>query len=153
MTSSRISYAPCLPLHLSMSPLLAGVKPSILSSPVPSKDGIPPTSSPRKLSSSPIYGAARPRRKAARRMLFQADKPPPSTPQSTIPPKQILKLLKLLEEMEDDITGEVHRVKDCIREARVLIKEYKEERRSRDKHFKEICAKERKETKGMDDGF
>ncbi|KAI0758327.1 hypothetical protein BC629DRAFT_1552042 [Irpex lacteus] len=84
------------------------------------------------------------------------EKPLPSVPSvavTGIPPRQIISLLDLLERMDNDMVKEVQRVRESIKEARSEIAEYRSERDARDGEMLKRRARERRETKGVDDEF
>lgn len=84
------------------------------------------------------------------------EKPLPSVPSvavTGIPPRQIISLLDLLERMDNDMVKEVQRVRESIKEARLEIAEYRSERDARDGEMLKRRARERRETKGVDDEF
>ncbi|PCH43714.1 hypothetical protein WOLCODRAFT_138527 [Wolfiporia cocos MD-104 SS10] len=138
MSFSRASCVPQLPLHLSLSPLLAGVASDVLSTDIPDILA-PATAAPPKVTGSSAYLSARQK--------------PSSTARVTIPPREVIRLLNLLEGVEDDVACEVQRVKDSISEARELVREFKEERRVREQQFMERREREQKETKWIGDDF
>lgn len=55
--------------------------------------------------------------------------------------------------MDDDIHKEVQRVRESIREARADIADYKTQRHVQDRAVLKRKARERRETKGVDDDF
>ncbi|KAI0087935.1 hypothetical protein BDY19DRAFT_199872 [Irpex rosettiformis] len=84
------------------------------------------------------------------------EKPLPSVPSvavTGIPPRQIISLLDLLERMDNDMVKEVQRVRESIKEAWSEIAEYRHERNARDVEMKKRRARERRDTKGVDDEF
>ena len=84
------------------------------------------------------------------------EKPLPSAPSvvvTRIPPRDIISLLDLLERMDNDMMKEVQRVRESIREAWTEIAEYRQERDARDVEMARRRARERRETKDVDDEF
>lgn len=77
----------------------------------------------------------------------------PAAPPLHIPPRQIISLLDLLERMDNDVMKEVQRVRESIKEARTEIAGYRHERDARGLEVTRRKARERRETKGLDDEF
>lgn len=79
----------------------------------------------------------------------------PFAPESEelIPSKQILSVLELLERMDEDVIKEVHRVRQSLREAFTMVREYVEAENTRKVQQKERRDRETKDTKGVDDDF
>ena len=75
---------------------------------------------------------------------------PPVPP---IPPKQIISLLNLLDRMDDDTAKDVQRVRESIKEARSSVAQAREELAMEEDQLSERRAKEKRETKGVDDDF
>ncbi|GBE81268.1 hypothetical protein SCP_0309950 [Sparassis crispa] len=136
-----------IPLYIPQSPLLSGVSADTFAS----GTFLGGSSTLRSPSYPPL--SRRPKYACAYGYRYGYDKPLPSTPSPTIPPKDIIRLLDVLEQMDNDIAGEVQRVKDHIREARALVGEFKAERRARSERVQERRDKQRQETKGVDDDF
>lgn len=67
--------------------------------------------------------------------------------------KQIISLLNLLDKLDTDMTAEVQRIKENIKETRDLIKEYKKERRDRRRSMKEKMATQVRQTLAADSDF
>lgn len=146
MVVSRISYAPQLPMNISLSPLLTGLAYETPSSPSPLTLKCPEIGSPH-LSPKP------PKQRVAGLAIQPQEKPLPSTPPRTpvltsaqtasstslstsvhgsaILPSHIIRLLNVLEAMEDDVASEVRRVSASIRDARRLVHQYREVRMRR----------------------
>jgi hypothetical protein len=80
-------------------------------------------------------------------------KPLPALPSMHIAPRQIISVLDLLERMDNDMGKEVQRVRESIKEARTEIAEYRHERAVRQGDLQRRRARERRETKGVDDEF
>ena len=55
--------------------------------------------------------------------------------------------------MDNDVFKEVQRVRESIKEARAEIAEYKIVRDTQDQQVRKRRARERRETKGVDDDF
>ena len=79
------------------------------------------------------------------------DKKLPPVP--LIPPKQIIALLELLERMDDDVSKEVHRVRESVKEAYEMIGEYVRARDARMNQLEARKDKQKRETKGVGDEF
>ncbi|KAI0930367.1 hypothetical protein AcW1_009081 [Taiwanofungus camphoratus] len=149
MKPSRVSYAPQIPLLFSLSPLLSGVTSDVLPCALSTTRVIPPL----RVSS---FASSRSQIPIPRCIVTPPDaddKPLPPLPLPHIPPTQIIRVLDLLEQMDDDITDEVHRVKGSIREARALVREVKEERREHQKQFRLRYDKEQQETGRVEGEF
>ncbi|KZT11091.1 uncharacterized protein LAESUDRAFT_721514 [Laetiporus sulphureus 93-53] len=146
MVVSRISYAPQLPMNISLSPLLTGLEHEAPSSPSPLTLKCPEIGSPHlspKLPKQRIAGLAnQPQEKPlpsapARTPALTPAQAPSRTPLSAsahgsdILPSHIIRLLNVLEAMEDDVASEVRRVGASIRDARRLVQQYREERMRR----------------------
>lgn len=145
MVSSRLSRAPCLPLDLSLSPFLESVSPTIVLTPC--MDDAPATSH-----SSQSKNKRQHKRKGTCPPRLPA-KPLPALPSSPIPPHQIIALLNLLEDMDKDVAHEVKRVKESIKEARLLLGDYREERRARSEQHKAREVPEAMGTGGVEVDF
>ncbi|OBZ68130.1 hypothetical protein A0H81_11905 [Grifola frondosa] len=85
--------------------------------------------------------------------LHARHKPLPTTPPAAVSSRQVISLLNLLERMDDDVASEVQRVKDAIKEAGLMIEECREAQAARREVLLERQARERGETKGVDDDF
>lgn len=70
-----------------------------------------------------------------------------------IPSKQILSVLELLERMDEDVIKEVRRVRESLKEAFALVREYADAEKSRKAQVKERKDRQLKDTKGVDDEF
>ncbi|KAI0081872.1 hypothetical protein K474DRAFT_1768110 [Panus rudis PR-1116 ss-1] len=70
-----------------------------------------------------------------------------------IPPKEIISLLELLDEMDDDVAKEVQRVRDSIKETHELIRQLAQAEKVRVDRLKKRHDKQRRETKAIDDDF
>ena len=92
---------------------------------------------------SPQPGRRSPTRK-------RSQHPPLSPP---IPPKQIISLLNLLDRMDDDITRDVQRLRESIKETHLEIAEAHKEIQQEERQLARHRAKEQRETKGIDDDF
>ncbi|KAH9949617.1 hypothetical protein B0H21DRAFT_727654 [Amylocystis lapponica] len=141
------SYAPRLPPRLPFSPLIPGVDRSDSSSTLASGDSF--------LSSSSLSFVLV---KACRLPIPDGHhnhnlNNPPLSPSATIPPKQIIQLLDLLERMDGDIAAEVQRVQHGIREAWTLIHDHKQGQETRNSRGEARRGREKRETKGVDDEF
>ncbi|KAK7692680.1 hypothetical protein QCA50_004313 [Cerrena zonata] len=79
------------------------------------------------------------------------DKSLPPIPR--IPSKQIISLLELLERMDDDVSKEVHRVQESVKEAYEMIQEYVQARDARMNRLETRRIKQKSETKGVGDEF
>lgn len=79
------------------------------------------------------------------------DKRPPPIP--SIPAKQIISLLELLERMDDDVSKEVHRVKESVKEAYEMIEEYVQARDTRMGRLEAKKDRQTRETKTVGDDF
>ncbi|KAF7793788.1 hypothetical protein EIP86_004909 [Pleurotus ostreatoroseus] len=107
-----------------------------------------PARSPRSPTSTRSCPSGHPVRRRQRQ-----DKPLPAVPPPLIPPKQIIALLNLLERTDDDITKDVHRVREAIREVRGDIAVMRAEQQAEASRRAERRAQEKRETKGVDDDF
>ncbi|KAI0829668.1 hypothetical protein BC628DRAFT_1512381 [Trametes gibbosa] len=160
MPSITRTRAPLLPVAISQSPLLSGALPDdlfyALAKPLPtitialydpsstglgadrppaSKDiqwQTPPTASPSSSNSSLSL---------------------PVTPPTPIPPKEVIALLNLLESMDNDVNMEVQRVRLGIQEARSLVRECREDSKTRAREVQKRRDREQRDTKGTDDDF
>ncbi len=155
MASSGFSMS-LLQFQLPQSPLLSDDFFSTLSaqgicSPLPTFSFASPTNS-VKSPRSPKVTVTRPYRlgNSARR---RQDKPLPVVPPQVIPPKHIIALLNLLDQMDDDITKDVHRVREAIRDVRGDIAEVRAQKQAEAGRLAERRATEKRETKGVDDDF
>ncbi|KAH9935397.1 uncharacterized protein B0H18DRAFT_975671 [Fomitopsis serialis] len=151
--SIRISYAPRLPLELSFSPLLAGavMVPPRSSYKLPRLEyKISSRSSPRQ----PLASSSAVETTPTSRVSSARSKPLPAIPKTSTPSHSpVVNLLDLLDRMDNDISCEVQRVRENIRETRALVKQVKSEQRLRSSEFLERREKESKETKSVHDEF
>ncbi|KAH9831221.1 uncharacterized protein C8Q71DRAFT_850923 [Rhodofomes roseus] len=152
MAPFRVSYVPQLPWELSFSPLLAGGAPPSTSPRLPLSPRIDSAQSSPRL---PLVSSTSIERTPTRSRLKRSKLLPSPTPKPTARPSRspILNLIKLLERMDDDISCEVQRVRESIRETRALVKEVKSEQRLRSSEFLAQRDKEDRETKGINDEF
>ncbi|KAI0645394.1 HET-domain-containing protein [Trametes meyenii] len=157
MPSSR-TRAPLLPVAISQSPLLSGTLSddlfSALAKPLPTIT-IGPYGP-----STPLRGDRPPTNKNALWPVFtptssssSSSSSLPITPTTPISPKDVISLLNLLESMDNDVATEVQRVRLGIQEARALVRECREESKTRTSAMQKRREKERTETKGTDDDF
>ncbi|KDQ57573.1 hypothetical protein JAAARDRAFT_193877 [Jaapia argillacea MUCL 33604] len=147
------SAPPQLPPHLSHSPLL---------SPTHSDDVLAAFA---KHFSSPILSFATPKQnlhtklpkpRSAPQPTLRKEEPRPSFPTSNLSPppsKQVIALLNLLDTIDNDMTAEVQRVKESIKETQALVMLYRQERSARARIGKEKSAKEFHDTKQIDSDF
>ena len=140
-----------LPLHLPNSPLLSGSFTDDFAATLLAQ-GICNPLPPLSFASAPSA-----RRQQAGVQLHASsmktvlqNKPLPNLP---IPPREIISLLDLLEKMDDDILKEVQRVRENVKEARAVMREFREERARRRVGAQQKREREEKETKGPDDEF
>jgi len=78
---------------------------------------------------------------------------PPTGPRDScgdIPPQDVIDTLNLLEQVEQEVSQEVARIQDKIKEAREMVETYRRERRARMKENAILVAEER-QTKRVDD--
>ena len=68
-----------------------------------------------------------------------------------MPPQDIIDTLNLLEQAEQEVSLEVARIQDKIKEAREIVETYRRERRARMKENAALIAEEERETRGPDD--
>ncbi|KAJ3547652.1 hypothetical protein NM688_g5379 [Phlebia brevispora] len=108
--------------------------------------------SPKPARSPCLSPSARPYRRQLSSRRYQ-EKPFPAVPTPSIPPKQIIALLNLLDRMDDDTARDVHRVREAIKEVRSDIAEARAELKAGKERIAEHCAKLKRETKGVDDDF
>lgn len=148
MTSATSPFL--LPLRLPNSPLLSGsltddfaatLIAQGICNPLPALSFAPASPRPRTTKPKALPPQCKP--------ILQ-DKPLPSVP---VPPRQIISLLDLLERMDEDVTKEVQRVRENVKEARAAVREFREEREKRLVGAKQRKENERRETKGLDDDF
>ncbi|KAI0655946.1 hypothetical protein C8Q70DRAFT_1057144 [Cubamyces menziesii] len=148
--------APLLPVAISQSPLLSGPLPddlfSALVKPLPT------------ITIGLYEPPLTPRPGAKRSSIYQPSRRPTSpplpssssssaSPTSSITSKEVISLLNLLESMENDVATEVQRVRLGIQEARMLVRECREDCRARQKALRKRRDRERRDTKGADDDF
>jgi len=68
-----------------------------------------------------------------------------------IPPQDIIDTLNLLDKVEQEVSHEVARVQDKIKEAREMVETYRRERRARMKENATLIAEEERQTRRADD--
>jgi len=154
VSNIRISYAPWLPLELSFSPLLAGEVVVPPRSPCLPRLELKSSSrsSPRQPLASSESSAVE-TTPTSRAPPVQS-KPLPAIPKTSTPSHSpVVNLLDLLDRMDNDISCEVQRVRENIRETRALVKQVKSEQRLRSSEFLERREKESRETKSVHDEF
>ena len=81
------------------------------------------------------------------------NKPLPALPPPTIPPREIISVLELLERMDNDVVKEVQRVKEGIAEAYVVVREFSQAKRAHENEWRKRKEREGRETKNVDDEF
>ena len=69
----------------------------------------------------------------------------------TIPPQDVIDTLNFLEQVEQDVSREVARVQDNIKEARAMVEAYRREKRARMKENAALVAEEERQTRRVDD--
>jgi len=69
----------------------------------------------------------------------------------TIPPQDVIDTLNFLEQVEQDVSREVARVQDSIKEARAMVEAYRREKRARMKENAALVAEEERQTRRVDD--
>ncbi|KAH9855209.1 hypothetical protein C2E23DRAFT_883173 [Lenzites betulinus] len=162
MPSATRTRAPLLPVAISQSPLLSGALPDdlfyALAKPLPTITiGLYDPASTR-------LGADRPpHMKDTQRRALPTASPSssssssslslPLTPATPISPKEVIALLNLLESMDNDITMEVQRVRLGIQETRSLVRECREDSKTRKREMEKRRETEREDTKEADDDF
>lgn len=70
---------------------------------------------------------------------------------NNIAPQDVIETLNLLEVTEQEVSYEVARIEDEIKEARVMVEEYRRERRARIKENAELIKEEERQSIGVDD--
>jgi hypothetical protein len=70
-----------------------------------------------------------------------------------IPPQDIIDTLNFLERVEQEVSHEVARIKDNIKEARAIVDAYRREKRARVKENATLVAEEERQTRKADDEF
>lgn len=70
-----------------------------------------------------------------------------------IPPKSIISLLELLDRMDGDVSKEVQRVRESIKEANEMIAEYAQAEKQRLSHLEARTDRQKRDTKGFQDDF
>ena len=70
-----------------------------------------------------------------------------------MPPQDIIDTLNLLEQAEQEVSHEVARIQDKLKEARAMVEAYRRERRTRMKENVTLAAEEGRQTKRADDEF
>ena len=70
---------------------------------------------------------------------------------NTIPPQDVIDTLNFLEQVEQDVSREVARVQDNIKEARAMVEAYRREKRARVKENAALVAEEERQTRRVDD--
>jgi hypothetical protein len=68
-----------------------------------------------------------------------------------IPPQDIIDTLNLLEQVEQEVSHEVARIQDKIKEARMMVEAYRREKRARMKENATLVAEEERQTRKADD--
>ena len=68
-----------------------------------------------------------------------------------IPPQDIINTLNFLERVEQDVSHEVARIQDKVKEARAMVEAYRREKRARMKENAALVAEEERQTRGADD--
>lgn len=68
-----------------------------------------------------------------------------------IPPQGVIDTLNLLEQIEQEVSHEVSRVQDEIREAKEMVEAYRKEKRARIKENAMLVAEEEQQTRRADD--
>lgn len=68
-----------------------------------------------------------------------------------IPPQDVIDTLNLLEQVEQEVSHEVARIQDKIKEAREMVETYRRERRARVRENAILVAEEERQTKRVDD--
>ena len=68
-----------------------------------------------------------------------------------IPPQDIINTLNLLDQVEQEVSHEVARIQDKIKEAREMVETYRRERRARMKENATLVAEEERQTRRADD--
>jgi len=68
-----------------------------------------------------------------------------------IPPQDVIDTLNFLEQVEQDVSREVARVQDKIKEARAMVEAYRREKRARVKENAALVAEEERQTRRVDD--
>ena len=68
-----------------------------------------------------------------------------------IPPQDVIDTLNLLEQVEQEVSHEVARIQDKIKEAKEMVETYRRERRARMKENAILVAEEERQTKRVDD--
>lgn len=68
-----------------------------------------------------------------------------------IPPQDIIDTLNLLDQVEREVSHEIARVQDKIKEAREMVETYRRERRARMKENAALVAEEERQTRRADD--
>ncbi|KAI0727966.1 hypothetical protein C8Q72DRAFT_885826 [Fomitopsis betulina] len=150
MARTRISYAPQLPLwQMSFSPLLTGAP----SSPLLTQKKLSPRlhHTIAAAAGTAPHSRTRPQRPATSKPL-----PAPTVRSHSGPSHSpIVNLLNLLDRMDNDVSCEVQRVLESIRETRALVRGVKDEQRARSSEFlaRRDHEKENQETKGVQDEF
>lgn len=68
-----------------------------------------------------------------------------------IPPQDVIDTLNFLEQVEQDVSHEVARVQDKIKETRAMVEAYRREKRARMKENAALVAEEERQTRRADD--
>ncbi|GJE94890.1 hypothetical protein PsYK624_110660 [Phanerochaete sordida] len=140
---------PLLPLRISSSPLLSGTLADDFMATLVARGVCNPLPS---LSFAPTrrYLAVP---KSGLSVKSNSNKPLPLLPKPSIPPKQIIALLDLLEQMDNDVVKEIERVRQHIKEVRATTEAFREEREVRYEQIALRKDQEERETKRPDDEF
>lgn len=72
---------------------------------------------------------------------------------NTIPPQDVIDTLNLLEEVDQEVSHEVARIQDKIKEARLMMEEYQREKRARMKVNTTLVVGKEQKTRRADDGL
>jgi len=68
-----------------------------------------------------------------------------------IPPQDVIDTLNLLDQVEQEVSHEVARIQDRIKEAREMVEAYRREKRARMKENAMLIAEEQRQTRAVDD--
>lgn len=139
-----------LPLRIPSSPLLSGALAGDFMATLVAQGICNPLPS---LSFAPARRPSTASKPSVSSTKSSIDKPLPTLPKPAIPPKQIIALLDLLEKMDHDVTKEVERVRQNIKEMRAVTQAFREECKVRREQVARRRDREEKETKRPDDEF
>jgi hypothetical protein len=67
-----------------------------------------------------------------------------------IPPQDVIDTLNFLEQVEQEVSREVARIKDEIKETRAMVEAYRQEKRARMKENAALVAEEGRQTRRAD---